>query len=152
MDDDKLADMDKLELLISEAYGDGAVDAVIRPSAIVPEEAARTILAELAAQDVRMGGLWWAEATTWRRYDKPWDGTDRGPGTSELLGSLQIAYGMPTRYEITIFRVSVTRVGAQQGVTVESLCDEALSLGGLDLASCPRADLMAPPAPFRHDQ
>jgi hypothetical protein len=141
--------MDNLELLVSEAYGDGAVEAVIRPAAVVPEESARQILVELAAQDVRMGGNWCAEPTTWRRYDKAWDGPDRGPGTAELIGSLQIAYGMPTRFEITIFRASVTRSGTLQGVTVETLCDEALGLGGLSLASCPRADLRPPPQPFR---
>jgi hypothetical protein len=32
---------------------------------------------------------------------------------------------------------------------VESLCDEALAFGGLDLATCPRATLQAPPKPFR---
>lgn len=141
--------MDKLELLVSEAFGDGIVTEVLRPSAIVPEDAARNILIEMAMRDVRLDGEWWADPATWRRYDKPWDGPERTQGTSELLGSIQIAYGTPTRYEITIYRVSVTRVGTERGVTVESLCDEALGLGGLTLELCPRADLKPPPKPFQ---
>ena len=60
-----------------------------------------------------------------------------------------MAYGTPTRYEITIYRVTVTRFGTAQGWTVEALCNEALGFGSLDLASCPRASLNAPPKPFR---
>ncbi|MGN6473642.1 MAG: hypothetical protein ACTHK4_08355 [Mycobacteriales bacterium] len=141
--------MDKIELLISEAFGDGAVTEVLRPSAIVPEEATRNILVEMAMRDVQLGGEWSADPATWRRYDKPWDGPNRTQGTAELLGSIQVAYGTPTRYEITIFRVSVTRVGDEKGVTVQSLCDEALGFGGLTLENCPRADLKPPPKPFR---
>jgi hypothetical protein len=141
--------VDKIELLISEAFGDGAVTEVLRPSAIVPEDATRNILVEMAMRDVQLGGEWSADPATWRRYDKPWDGPNRTQGTAELLGSIQVAYGTPTRYEITIFRVSVTRKGDEQGVTVQSLCDEALGFGGLTLESCPRADLKPPPKPFR---
>jgi hypothetical protein len=141
--------VDKLELLVSEAFGDGVVTEVLRPSAIVPEDAARNILIEMAMRDVRLDGEWWADPATWRRYDKPWDGPERTQGTSELLGSIQIAYGTPTRYEITIYRVSVTRVGNDRGVTVESLTNEALAFGGLTLENCPRADLKPPPKPFQ---
>ncbi len=141
--------MDKLELLVSEAFGDGAITEVLRPSAIVPEDAARNILIEMAMRDVRLDGVWWADPATWRRYDKPWDGPERTQGTAELLGSIQIAYGTPTRYEITIYRVSVTRVGTERGVTVESLTNEALAFGGLTLENCPRADLKPPPKPFQ---
>lgn len=143
--------VDKIELLISEAFGDGAVTEVLRPSAIVPEDAARNVLLEMAMRDVQLGGEWSADPATWRRYDKPWDGPNRTQGTAQLLGSIQVAYGTPTRYEITIFRVSVTREGDEQGVTVESLCNEALGFGGLTLDNCPRADLKAPPKPFRHN-
>jgi hypothetical protein len=141
--------VDKLELLVSEAFGDGIVTEVLRPSAIVPEDAARNILIEMAMRDVRLDGEWWADPATWRRYDKAWDGPERTQGTAELLGSIQIAYGTPTRYEITIYRVSVTRVGNERGVTVESLTNEALAFGGLTLENCPRADLKPPPQPFQ---
>src|SRR3954469_21733110 len=67
-DDD--SGMDMLELLVSEAMGDeGAVTEVIRPAAVIPEEAARTVLMELALRDYRSGGLWAAEPSVWRRFD-----------------------------------------------------------------------------------
>lgn len=142
--------MDDLELLLTEAYDDGVVTEVIRPSAIVPEDSARQVMMELALHDVRTGGHWWSEPTLWKRFDKPWDGADGGAGSAELLGTIQIAYGVPTRYEITIFRATITRVGGQHGMTVNGLCDEALRFGGLSLATCPRADLTAPPPVFRY--
>ena len=138
--------VDVLELLVSEAAGDeGSVTEVIRPSAIVPEDAARYILQELALHDARSGGVWLAEPTVWRRYDRSLGGDT----AANLIGSIQVAYGTPTRYEITVFRVTVTGYGTEHGWTVASLCDEALRFGGLTLDSCPRADLKAPPKPFR---
>lgn len=137
-----------LELLAAEAYDEGAVSEVIRPSAIVPEDAARSVLVELALRDVHNGGVWQASPTLWSRFDQPWTGGG-SPGSAELIGSLHVAYGTPTKYEITIYRVTVTRFGTSMGVTVNSLCDEALGLGGLTLASCPRASLATPPKPFR---
>jgi hypothetical protein len=135
----------------NEAPDEGAVTEVIRPAAVIPEEAARTILMELALRDVRVEGLWEAEPSVWRRFHAPWDG-DGTPGTSELLGTIQIAYGVPTRYEITLFRATITKLGSQSGWTVSDLCNEALGFGGLDLETCPRADLKPPPRPFRfHD-
>lgn len=134
-----------LEMLVSEAAGDeGSVTEVIRPAAIIPEEAARSVLVELSVRDVRSGGLWLADPSTWRRYDDP--------AARNLVGSIHVAYGTPTRYEITIFRATVTRFGHERGWTVTSLCDEALMFGGLSLASCPRAALAQPPRPFRFDR
>jgi len=141
--------VNEFELLMSEVYDEGVVTEVIRPAAIVPEAATRAILVELTLRDVRMGGLWQSDPSTWRRYDRPFDGTDSGAGSSELLGTVQLAYGTPTRYEITIYRVTVTQLGDQRGWTVTTLCDEALGFGGLTLATCPRAELQAPPRPFR---
>jgi hypothetical protein len=45
--------------------------------------------------------------------------------------------------------VDITHSGQGLGWTVESLCDEALSLGGLSLATCPRVHLSPPPPIFR---
>jgi hypothetical protein len=138
--------MGMLELLVSEASGDeGAVSEVIRPAAIIPEEAARFVLMELTLRDQRAGGLWLAEPSVWRRYDRP-SGQD---GSPNLIGSIHVAYGTPTRYEITLYRVTVTSFGTAAGWTVTTLCDEALGFGGLTLAACPRAALTPPPAPFR---
>ena len=142
--------MDELERLASQAYEDeGVVTEVIRPAAVLPETAAREVLMQLALHDVRVGGLWQADPSVWRRYDRPWDGEDGGPGSAGLLGTIQVAYGVPTRYEITIFRVTISELGDRHGWTVIALCDEALAYGSLTLATCPRAALSAPPRPFR---
>ncbi|MDX6288158.1 MAG: hypothetical protein QOG53_3643 [Frankiales bacterium] len=141
--------MNELELLVSEAFDEGVISEVIRPAAILPESNARAVLVEMALRDVNNGGFWHAQPNIWRRYDRPWDGPGGSEGSAELLGSIQVAYGTPTRYEITIYRATITRLGADHDWTVESLCDEALSFGGLDLASCPRADMSPPPKAFR---
>jgi hypothetical protein len=139
--------MDMIEVLVSEALGEeGAVSEVIRPAAIVPEEAARRMLVELALQDVRAGGNWLAEPAVWRRF------RTAAPNPAGLLGSIQVAYGTPTRYEITIYRVTVTALGRELGWTVTALTDEALAFGGLSLEDCPRAALGTPPRPFRPQQ
>ena len=141
--------VDGVELLLSEAYDEGVVTEVIRPAAVLPEDAARSVLMEMAIRDVRAGGCWLAEPTLWRRYDVNWDGPDGGPGDAHLIGTIQVAYGVPTRYEITIFRATITTFGTQRNWTVESLCNEALGYGRLSLATCPRADLRPAPKPFR---
>jgi hypothetical protein len=140
--------MDLLDQLVAETQDEGVVTQVIRPAAVIPEEAARSVLMQLALRDVRIGGVWDVEPNVWRRFDVPWDAGDNH-GASELMGTIQIAYGVPTRYEITLFRATITREGTAAGWTVEALCDEALQLGGLTLDSCPRADLAPPPRPFR---
>ena len=140
--------MEKSELLVSQAYDEGVVSEVIRPAAVVPEDSARAILVELALQDVLNGGLWQSEPSVWSRYDRPWNGHGQ-PGDAELIGSVQVAYGTPTKYEITIYRVTVTRFGTEHGWTVESLSDDALKFGDLTLDDCPRATLAPPPKPFR---
>lgn len=141
--------MDELERLASEAQDEGPVTEVIRPAAILPETATRQVLMQLALNDVRVGGLWQADPAVWRRFDQPWDGVDGGPGGAGLLGTIQVAYGVPTRYEITIFRVTVSLLGDESSWSVSSLCDEAIGYGGLTLETCPRAALAAPPRPFR---
>lgn len=141
--------MDNSELLMAEAYDEGVVSEVIRPAAIVPEEAARAILVELALRDVQNGGVWQSEPQLWSLYDRPWHGYDN-PAGAELVGTVQVAYGTPTKYEITIYRVTVTRFGTLAGFTVNSLTDAALQFGELTLAECPRATLTAPPKPFNY--
>jgi hypothetical protein len=142
------SEIDPMELLASEAYGDVAITAVIRPAAILPERAARQVLVELAHRDVRAGGDWMSTPTTWQRYDQPWSLPDQA-GSAQLIGTMQIAYGVPTHYDITIYRATITVVGKGLGWTVEALCDEALGFGGYTLAACPRAELTQPPKPFR---
>ncbi len=142
------------ELLAAQAYDEFVVTEVIRPSAVLPEAAARAVLVEMALRDVNAEGRWHARPAEWRRYDRPWPhavgpGDHDEHGEANLLGTIKVAYGTPTRYEITIYRATITSAGTQQGWTVERLCDEALGFGGLTLASCPRTNLSPPPRPFR---
>ncbi|WP_369053937.1 hypothetical protein [Kineococcus terrestris] len=140
--------MDDQHTAAPAARAAGEVSEVIRPAAIVPEEAARSVLVELALRDVTNGGVWQAGPSLWTRWDRPWNGPDNAAG-AELIGRVHVAYGTPTKYEITIYRVTVTLFGSQLGWSVESLCDEALGHGGLRLADLPRATLAVPPPPFR---
>ena len=128
-----------------------ALTRVIRPAAIVPAFEATAIVAALTARDVSRGGVWNASATVWQRYSGPWDGVGATRGSAVLVGTIAVAYGMPTRDHITIYRVTVTDEGSELGWTLDQLCDEALGYGGLTLADCPRATLAAPPVsdPFR---
>ncbi|MGI4895386.1 MAG: hypothetical protein ACRYF3_09755 [Janthinobacterium lividum] len=140
--------MDEQQTLTPIRATTGEISEVIRPAAIVPEDAARNVLVELALRDVQNGGVWQAGPALWSRYDRPWNGTENAAG-AELIGRIHVAYGTPTKYEITIYRVTVTLFGSQLGWSVESLCDEALGHGGLRLQDCPRASLAVPPPPYR---
>jgi hypothetical protein len=144
---DETFSVNDFEMLAAQAYDEFVVTEVIRPAAVLPETAAREVLVEMALRDVAAGGQWHARPGDWRRYDRPWVGPG-DEGGAHLLGSMQVAYGTPTKYEITIYRATITSTGAQQGWTVESLCNEALGFGGLTLTSCPRTDLSPPPRPF----
>jgi hypothetical protein len=119
---------------------------VIRPAAIVPEHAARRVLVELARRDLSNGGDWQSEPQLWSRFDGPLTGDGSSP--PELMGTIHVTYGTPTKYEITLYRVSVTAAGLAAGWTVASLTDEALRFGGLTLAECPRATVNPPPRPY----
>lgn len=120
---------------------------VIRPSAVLDERAAREVVRELEYRDVARGGVWSASAGLWQRYDQPWNGVPSGRGTAVLVGSIGAVYGTPGKYDITLYRATVTAAGLGLGWTVEALCDDALQHAGLTLASCPRAELVAPPVP-----
>lgn len=123
------------------------VTTVIRPSAVLREGAAREVVRELESRDVSKGGVWNASVGLWQRYDRPWDGTPTGPGQARLVGSIASVHGSPGKYEITIYRATVTEHGRTAGWTVEGLCDDALQYADLTLATCPRADLRTPPLP-----
>ncbi len=120
---------------------------VIRPSAVLGEKAAAAVVRELESRDVGRGGVWNVSPGLWQRYDVPWNGTPGGPGTAKLVGGIAAVYGTPSRYDITIYRVTTTDHGRAVGWTVEKLCDDALQYAGRTLAECPRSSLVAPPTP-----
>jgi hypothetical protein len=121
---------------------------VIRPAAIVPEHAARRVLVALARRDLSNGGEWQSEPQLWSLFDGPL-APDGSPAPA-LMGTIHVTYGTPTKYEITLYRVTVTAGGVAAGWTVASLTDEALRFGGLTLAECPRAVVNAPPRPYTY--
>ena len=123
---------------------------VIRPSALLKDQDAHRVLMALEQRDVSKGGVWSASAGLWQRYDHAWDGENGAKGTSQLVGTIGIVYGTPSKYDITIYRATVTELGLDAGWTVDSLCDDALQYADLTLASCPRTTLTNPsPDPFR---
>ena len=121
---------------------------VIRPAAVLSEMHARLILVGLAQDDVTAGGHWWTRVGTWRRYEQAWEGGADGPGDAVHLGTISSVYDSPTRYCVTVFRVSMTSYGLRQGWHTAKLCDDAFRHAGLTLAECPRATLAKPPARF----
>jgi hypothetical protein len=121
------------------------VGVVLRPAAVLPRTEAEKVVEALTALDVGSGGVWNVNPGLWQRYDKPWDGLGGMMGSSQLVGTIGSAYGSPTRYEITLYRVTLTPYGVEHGWTVERLCDDALEHAGLTLANCPRAALTHPP-------
>ena len=122
------------------------LEQVIRPSAVLSEAAAITVLRALNDQDVSRGGIWNATSSVWQRYDRPWNGPGGMRGSAQLIGSIAVIYDRPVRHQITIYKVTITSFGASKAVTVESLTDEALKAAKLTLANCPRAELADPPA------
>ena len=123
----------------------GETTKVIRPAAVLREQEAARLQAALEANDVSRGGVWNVGPGLWQRYDQPWDGVSGMVGASQLMGTVGVVYGSPSRHEITIYRVTVTLAGINAGWTVETLCDDALGFVGLTLDECPRAELSAPP-------
>ena len=113
--------------------------------------AAAKVLEALRRDDVATGGVWNASASVWQRYDRPWNGTGGTRGDARLIGSVAVMYDTPAIHEVTIYRVTLTPAGMDLGWGIEDLCDDALRVSGLTLATCPRADLHAPPRrdPFR---
>ena len=118
---------------------------------MLPEQAAQLILPALERLGVTCGGVWHTTPTLWQRYDRSWDGPLGSPGTSQLIGTIAVVYGTPTRGSITVYRAAVSQAAVDAGWTTERLCDEAFAYAGLSLASCPRAALAPPPArdPFK---
>ena len=120
---------------------------VIRPSALLKDQDAHRVLMALEERDVSRGGVWSASAGLWQRYDQAWEGSK---GSSQLLGTIGVVYGTPSKYDITIYRATVTEHGLEAGWTVDKLCDDALQYADLTLANCPRTTLTSPaPDPFR---
>jgi hypothetical protein len=124
-----------------------ALEQVIRPSAVLSEANAASVLRALNDQDVSHGGVWNATSSVWQRYDRAWNGPGGMRGTAQLIGSVAVIYDRPIRHQITIYKVTITSYGASKGIFVDGLVDEALRSAGLTLSTCPRTQLADPPPP-----
>jgi len=124
---------------------------IIRPAAVLTQETAIRVVGQLERLDVSKGGMWNVTSSLWQRYDRVWNGTGGTRGQARLVGSIAVMYDAPHRHQITIYKVTVTPYGIDDGWTVETLCNDALTWVGLTLESCPRAELAAPPLrdPFK---
>ncbi|MDX6228835.1 MAG: hypothetical protein QOI76_2225 [Frankiales bacterium] len=122
-----------------------ALEQVIRPSAVLSEACAASVLRALNDQDVSRGGVWNATSSVWQRYDRAWNGLGGMRGTAQLIGSVAVIYDRPIRHQITIYKVTITSYGASKGISVDGLVDEALRSAGLTLSTCPRTQLADPP-------
>ena len=123
---------------------------VIRPSALLKDKDAHRVLMALEERDVSRGGVWSASAGLWQRFDQAWEADNGGKGEAQLIGTIGIVYGTPSKYDITIYRATVTEFGLEAGWSVDKLCDDALQYADLTLESCPRTTLTQPaPDPFR---
>lgn len=142
-----MTQLSALEQLVAEAQDGGEVSEVIRPAAVLSEESARAVLAGLSDRDIQNDGEWSTQPARWERFQRL--AGPAAPRIGEMVGYIQVIYGQPTRYDITLYRVVITPAGSRVGWTVQSLCDEALAHAGLTLATCPRASMKPPPKPFR---
>ena len=139
---------------VAEAGPRAEHDAVIRPAAVIPEAAARSVLSWLEAHNLEKGGVWNVGSSTgiWQRYDKKWGGPFGARGDSQLVGTVYVTYDRPRQHEVVIHRVQITDHGLMLGWTSTKLADEALRQVGLDIDSCPRDDTLPSsygPDPFR---
>ena len=143
--------MNDLELFMTEAYDEGVVTEVIRPGGDPARGLGRAaVLVELAMRDAHGHGVWHAQPTLWRRFDRPWDGPSGSQGSALLRRHDAGRVRDPDASTRSRSTARPSPASAHEnGWTVESLCDEALGFGGLDLASCPRAELAPPPKPFQ---
>ena len=121
---------------------------VLRPSAVLPAWVAADVITSLEQRDVSLHGVWSASVGLWQRYDKPWDGKWGAKGRAQLVGAIGAVYGTPTRYDITIYRVTLTEHGRAEGWTHDALVNDALQYARVTLAQLPRARSSEPPQPL----
>jgi len=138
-----------LETFITELYDHpaGTTEQIV-PAAVLAEEPGHVVIMALSAVDVRHHGVWDVSTGEWTRYDQAWI-SPLDPGDAQAVGAVHVTYGVPSRYDITLYRVTITPHGAELGWTVQALVDEVLRPAYLSLDTVPRAALKAAPKPFR---
>jgi hypothetical protein len=115
-----------------------------RPNITMSTVTAQALLDELRERDVRNGGIWVSTPTAWQRFSRPW-ATPDDPAGAQLVGSIYVIYGIPTTYELTIHRATVTPYGQAAGWTPELVCADVLTIAGYTLDDCGRVELPTTP-------
>jgi hypothetical protein len=139
--------------VVSHAVAVPALTSQLSPSLVLAEDEAQALLAAAARSDVRRGGQFASGPAGVQVWSGPFDGSDDGPGSADMLGSVNWTYDIPVLHEATIYRAIVTAAGVHAGETTASILARVLALGGVPVE---RADLTrlthpSPPArdPFR---
>jgi hypothetical protein len=115
-----------------------------RPNLTMSSLVAQSMLDELRVRDVRNGGIWLCTPTAWQRFSRPWASAE-DPAGAQLVGSVYAMYGVPTSYEVTIHRATITPYGKAAGWTPELVCADALSAAGVTLSDLGRVELPTTP-------
>lgn len=127
-----------------------ALQSQVRPSLVLPEREARSLLAAAAREDVGRGGRFSAGPAGVQMWSGEWDGTGGSHGNAAHLGSVDWSYDTPTRHYITIYRVLVTAAGVAAGETTATILTRVMALAGLTPAGQSLALPVPPPRdPFR---
>ena len=111
-----------------------------RPNVTMSMVDAQQLLDQLRRRDVARGGTWMCTATAWQRFSRAW-GTPEDPAGAQLVGSIYVIYGVPTTYDMTIHRATVTPYGKAAGWTPELVVADALAVGELRVSDCGRVEL-----------
>jgi hypothetical protein len=115
-----------------------------RPNVTMSSLVAQSLLDELRVRDVRNGGTWLCTPTAWQRFSRPWGSAEDRAG-AQLIGSVYVMYAVPTSYDVTIHRATVTPYGKATGWTPELVCADALSAAGVVLSDLGRVELPTTP-------
>jgi hypothetical protein len=133
--------------------GQQAVQSQIRPALVLPEREARVLLAAAQREDVSRGGVFSAGPAGIQLWSGEWDGPGGSHGSATHLGSVDWSYDTPARHYITVYRVLVTAMGAELGLTTESVLARVMALGGLSTEGATLAMAVPPPRdPFRSSE
>ncbi|MCW2614355.1 MAG: hypothetical protein JWN08_1349 [Frankiales bacterium] len=132
--------------------GKAALASQVRPSIVLPDREARSLLVAADRADVAHGGCFSAGPAGVQVWSGPWSGPAGGKGSSTHLGSVDWSYDTPSRHYITIYRVMVTAAGAASGATPAGLLDRVLALAGVIVPGVSVGLPVPPPGdPFRSD-
>lgn len=130
--------------LVANAVAVPALTSAVRPALVLPERAARALLAGAREADVGAGGSFAAGPAGIQVWSGPFDGPGGSRGNAEHLGSVDWTYDTPVKHWAMIYRAMVTDGGLARGETTTSILQRVLALAGLTVEG-ERVQLAQPP-------